>query len=235
LPEELEQAAILRSGIEEDLKPEGLIEQEIIDDLVLNRLHKRRIDILFTKEFSKATIEKTIELEKNNLRPVTRYWLRQANLLRGNSAEPAERVHPDVCINELQRLTKEIRDLGPQLGHLEFLRQLYGDQPTAGAALSMNILAELQGLQTEKDQAAAVRRKELQGHILDALQAEIENEKVRQYLAGNLLAIEGLSQFQEPPHDVLETLLRYRAANTREFNSLLDSLERIRRLRKNAA
>jgi hypothetical protein len=33
----------------------------------------------------------------------------------------------------------------------------------------------------------------------------------------------------------LETLLRYRAANAREFNSLLDSLERIRRLRKNAA
>ena len=98
LPEELEEAAILRSGFEEDLKPECLIEHEIIDDLVFNRLHKRRIDIVFTKEFSKATIKKTIELEENNLRPVARYWLRLAGLLRGHSAEPAERVNPDVCI-----------------------------------------------------------------------------------------------------------------------------------------
>jgi hypothetical protein len=31
LPDEQEEAAILRSGFEEDFKPEGLIEHEIID------------------------------------------------------------------------------------------------------------------------------------------------------------------------------------------------------------
>ena len=61
LPEELEEAAILRSGFEEDLKPEGVIEQEIIDDFALNRLLRRRIDMAFTREFSRATIEKKIE------------------------------------------------------------------------------------------------------------------------------------------------------------------------------
>ena len=64
LPEEQEEAAILRNGFEEDFKPDGLIEHEIIDDLVLNRLHKRRIDIATTREFSKATVEKAIACTK---------------------------------------------------------------------------------------------------------------------------------------------------------------------------
>jgi hypothetical protein len=97
------------------------------------------------------------------------------------------------------------------------------------------MLTNFEDIKTEKDEAlAAIRRKDLHKGILEALQAEIENEKVRRYLAGNLLEIEALSDFQEPARHELETLLRYRAANTREFNSLLDSLERIRRLRQNA-
>ena len=68
LPEEQDEAAILRSGFDADFKPEGLIEQEIIDDLVFNRLHKRRIDSACTREFSKAIVEKTIELRENNER-----------------------------------------------------------------------------------------------------------------------------------------------------------------------
>jgi hypothetical protein len=43
------------------------------------------------------------------------------------------------------------------------------------------------------------------------------------------------SNMQEPPRPELETLLRYRAANLREFKDLLDGLERIRRLRRSAA
>jgi hypothetical protein len=56
----------------------------------------------------------------------------------------------------------------------------------------------------------------------------------RQHLANRILE---LSPGLEPDPYLLsrlhglETLLRYRAGNTREFNSLLDSLERIRRLR----
>lgn len=230
LPDEQEEAAILRNGFAEDLKPDGLIEHEIIDDFTLNRLHKRRIDIVFAKEFFKATIKRSIELDENNRRPAARYWLRQANLLRGHSDEPAERVCPDVCVIQLQRLTKEIRDLGPHLEHLEFLREIYGDEPSAGAALLMHMLSEFHAIETEKDQVTAIRRKDLQKHILHALQAEIESQKARQMLAEDLVAIECLSELQEPPRHTLETLLRYRAANSREFTSLLDNFERVRRL-----
>jgi hypothetical protein len=225
LPEELEQAAILRNGIEEDLKPEGLIEQEIIDDLVLNRLHKRRIDILFAKEFSKANIKKSLALNENNERPLVRYLLRRANLLRGQSAEPARRLRPVDCIHELEGLMKQIGHRGPQSDDLELLQAIYGGQPTPLAAQAMRMLADFPKEQTEKDRAA----------ILNLLRAEIESQKFRQKLATDLLAIECPTDSYELPGPAFETLLRYGAANAREFASLSDSFERIRRLRRSAA
>jgi hypothetical protein len=54
-------------------------------------------------------------------------------------------------------------------------------------------------------------------------------------LANNLIAIECGSDLQEPTRNTMEILQRYRTANMREFTHLLDSLERIRRLRHDAA
>jgi hypothetical protein len=150
LPEEQEEAAVLRRGFEADFKPEGLIEHEIVDDLAFNRLHKRRIDIVMTREFSRATIEKAIELRENNERPAARYWLRQANVLGGHSAEPAERVPPGLCISALQGLMKRIGHRGPQPEDLELLRTVYGDQPTEHAALTMHLLTEVREGPSEK-------------------------------------------------------------------------------------
>jgi hypothetical protein len=223
LPEEQEDAAILRSGFEEDFKPLGLSEQEIVDDLVFNRLHKRRIDIVFTREYSKATIEKTIELSSE--RPLDQYL---GNLLSGHSAEPAERLHPDVIVHVLEDIVKAIDCRGPQAQHLTLLRGIYGAKPPFNIALAVQMIAECQEVQTES------RRKVLQSLILDALRDEIPTQKYQQMLARDHLAIEFPQNFQEPHSNVLDTLYRYRAGNTREFNNLLDSLERVRRLRRTA-
>jgi hypothetical protein len=232
LPDEQEEAAILRSGFEEDFRPEGLIEREMIDDLVLNRLHKRRIDTAMTREFSKATVEKAIELRENKERPVARYWLRLANVLGRYPAEPAERVRPDVCIDTLEGLMKLIRDRGPQPEDLAFLRTVYGDEPTEHAALTMNLLKDVRAGQSEKDELA---RRNLQESVLETLETEVEVQTNRMKLANDLLAIESASDLQEPGRNTLETLQRYRTANMREFTHLMDSLERVRRLRKSAA
>jgi hypothetical protein len=235
LPEEQGEAAILRSGFEEDFKPEGLIEHEIIDDLVFNRLHKRRIDMVMTREFSKATIEKAIELQENKERPATRYWLRLANLRGRHSAEPAERVRPDICIWALEELIKRIGDRGPDPEDLELLRIVYGDQPTEHAALTMHMLADAKALETEKAEVAVPARRKLQESILKKLETEIEAQRNRMELANDLIAIECASDLQEPTRNTLETLQRYRTTNMREFTHLMDSLERIRRLRQKAA
>jgi hypothetical protein len=238
LPEEQKEAAILRGGFEEDFKPLGLIEHEVIDDLVFNRLNKRRIDVVYTREFSKATIEKTITLLENDERSVAQYWLQSADLLGKyrTEHERVERLRPDTCIAALEGLKTRIGARGPQPGDLELLRSYYGEQPTEHAALVMLLLAPVASQQTVPEiKSQNSGQEELKKEVLDALQIEIERQKFREELASALLTIESDSNIQEPPRHTLETLQRYRAANTREFNSLLDGLERIRRLRRSAA
>ena len=86
--------------------------------------------------------------------------------------------------------------------------------------------------QTEQDgKAEASDEKDHKKSVLDALETEIEMQKCLQEGESCLDAIEHASDIQEPPGATLDTLLRYRAANIREFNVLLNSLERIRKLR----
>jgi hypothetical protein len=237
LPEEQRDAAILRSGFTEDFKPQGLIEQEVIDDLTLNRLIKRRIDLAFTREFSKATIEKTIKLLENDERSVTQYWLRISDSWGRDRAEreQAERLRPDSCIAALEGLKRRIGERGPQPQDLGVLRAAYGDQPTEHGALAMHLLIPVVEEQTVQNNTPQnTGQEDLKKEILEVLQTEIELQKDREQLARDVSAIESASDLQEPPRPALETLLRYRAANTREFKDLLDCLERIRRLRRSA-
>ena len=238
LPEELKDAAILRRGLEDNFKPQGLIEEEVIDDLVFNRLIKRRIDIAFTREFSKASVETTIREMDHRERSSIQYWLRIAGLSNEyrTEQERAEPLNPDDCIPALKQLQSQIRDHGVQPEDLLKLRELYGDQPTEYAAIAMYLLVSAATKKAAEDKTVATKDDaERKTHILDALQTEIQEQERRQELAQRIMEIECAPDLQEPPRHTLETLLRYRAANTREFNSLLDSLERIRRLRKNAA
>ena len=130
---------------------------------------------------------------------------------------------------------ERIGDRGPGPEDLALLRIIYGDQPTEHAARAMRLLTEVPAGQTGKDDVAAPARQELQESVLEALQTEVEAQRNRLDLANNLLAIEGASDLREPTRNTLETLQRYRTANMREFTHLMDSLERIRRLRQNAA
>jgi hypothetical protein len=237
LPEEEKEAAILRSRFEEDFKPQGLIEEEVIDDLVFNRLIKRRIDVAFTREFSKASIETTIKELDRDERSATQYWLRIAGLGNEYSTdrERAERLRPDGCISALKGLQGRIRDRGVQPDDLAMLRAAYGDQPTENAALAMYRLRRVAGKKAEQDKLAETKDDaELKEEILDALETEIQQQEIREGLEKRIFNIECASDLQEPPRPALETLLRYRAANIREFKDLLDIPERIRRLRCSA-
>jgi hypothetical protein len=238
LPGEQQEAAILRNGFTEDFKPQGLIEHDVIDDLTLNRLIKRRIDLAFSREFSKAGIEKTVKMLDIGERSATQYWLRSAEVRGTNRGEreQAERLRPDLCIAALESLKVVIGDRGPQRQDLAEIRQIFGDQPTENAALAMYLLvpfAEKQNVQDEK--AGSTSEDELKKEILGVLDTEIKLQKVRARLAGEVSAIESAAYLQEPPRPTLDTLLRYSSANMREFRELLDNLERIRRLRRGAA
>lgn len=238
LPDEQKEAAILRSGLEEYFKPQGLIEHEIIDDLTLNRLIKRRIDMAYTREFSKASFEKAIKLLDNHEHSVAQYWLRISDF-RGRyqaGREQAERVRPDICISGLEALKRRIGERGPQPQDLGVLQAAYGDQPTEHGALAMHLLVPVVEEQTVQNKTTQTTGQgDLKEEILEVLQTEIEVQKERARLAREVSEIESELWLQEPPRPALETLLRYRAAITREFKDLLNSLECSRRLRGSAA
>ena len=94
-------------------------------------------------------------------------------------------------------------------------------------------VVEKQTVQDGKSETAD--EKQRKESILDALESEIEIQKIREEFEDRLDEIESVSDIQEPPGPTLDTLSRYRAANTREFTVLLNSLERIRKLRGDGA
>ena len=237
LAEEQQEAAILRRGFTEDFNPQGSIENEIIDDLVFNRLIKRRIDIAFTREFSKASIETSIKEMDRDERSDTQYWLRIAGLSNEyrTDGERAERLPPSSCILALKNLQRRIHERGVQPEDLAVLRAAYGDQPTEHAALAMYLLVPVEEQTAQSNGPQTTDHGELKKDTLETLETEIQQQELREELAKRISEIESASDLQEPPRPALETLLRYRAANTREFKDLLDILERTRRLRRNAA
>jgi hypothetical protein len=229
LPEEQKEAIVLRKGLTEDFKPEGMIENEVIDDLTLNRLIKRRIDTAFTREFAKAAIEKKAELAENYEGLSTQFWLGAVDAGYGYWAEGGlvERLPPDACIAFLEALKRRIGARGPQPEDLAELRLYYGSRPIEQAALAMH--------QLELGPKQAADDNELKEDILETFDAEIAVQRNKRDLAEKAYAIETASDLQEPVGPALDTLLRYRSANIREFKDLLDCLERIRRLGRGAA
>ena len=237
LPGEEDEAAILRNGIAEEFNPQGLIEQEIVDDLTLNRLMKRRCDKAVSREFSKASIEKTLKLEENHQRSAVQYLLRVANIwtINGTNSQQAPRLRPDACIECLEGLKSRITDRGPQPHDFKYLRQIYGDQPTEHAALAMRELGSIATQPTAQDGSSnTAENQDLKKEILEYLTTEIQLQREREKLEDEVFAIESAPEPQEPSGTMLDTLQRYRSATIREFKDLISCLESVRRLKRDA-
>lgn len=224
LPGEEEEAAILHSGFLKDFEPQGLIGQEVICDLVLNRLIRRRIDVAFTREFSRARAQDLTEWFDNRDRTA----VRDSYCSRG----PLERLRPELCIAQLESLVDRIASRGPEPDNdILALQRMYGDQPTEHAALAIHVLMRISLRQKPEDECTEkVDQEQLTTWVLTALECEIGQQQLRQEVADDVFDIECASDVREPRPAVLDALLRYRAANTREFKELLGALNRIRKL-----
>lgn len=227
------EAEALRKGFTKDLDAKALIERELIDDLVISRMIRRRIDATFTREFSKASALKPAKLLANHDAGANVYWQR-SELRRGKprgTSNPC--AHADLCVEVLEDLAGTIRDRGLRpFEDREVLQRLYGTEFTSSAGPIADMLMklctlELMGQKLQEDDLEAIK----QG-ILECISAEIEVQKHRAELDAEVIDIDVACEIQEPPAAVLDTLLRYRAANTREFKSLLESFESARRIRQ---
>jgi hypothetical protein len=155
------------------------------------------------------------------------YWLRSKY---ENRDSPGARLRPDQCIAALEVLRNSIKERGLLPDLLPKVRRIYGSAPTEDGACLMVKLAEIPmpGLTKMED------LEECKTEILETIEEEIERQQDLMKIGQDLDQIEFDSGIREPDAPALETLLRYRAANTRELKDLLDSLERIRRLRRTA-
>ena len=68
--------------------------------------------------------------------------------------------------------------------------------------------------------------------ILEVLEFEIDRQKIREELTAELGKLEVSPTAHESSSPAVETLLRYRVANTRELRDLLNGIRSFRRLRE---
>jgi hypothetical protein len=232
LPSEQKDAEVLRDGLTECFNPVGLAENEVVDDILINRLIRRRIDLAFTQEYSKASAVKQQTWLDNHERTAIRLFVGSSFSRGRRRGEKDARLRPDLCIHGLEVLRSQIKDRGPQPKRdLQTLLRIFGDEPTECAALVINELAHI----AVDDVTDASDQEELKKSILETIGKEVALQKHRLELTRELDDIAFASDIQEPDAPTRETLLRYRAANTREFKDLVGALELIRRLRKSVA
>jgi hypothetical protein len=230
LPLEQKQAAFLRHGFVEDFNPQGLTDNEVIDDLVLNRLIRRRIDVAFTREFGKARVAKTLSSVDNFQSTAVAYFFRSG--LSSDSRNDGPRLRPDRCIRALEALRERIKDRDLKADEdLPALFRIYGGEPTEFVVTLMSALSSRPG----KREPETLDQGALKAVFLHFIEKEIDFQKRLLDVDEYHEDIEFASDIQEPAAPALETLVRYRSSNTREFKDLLETLERTRRLRRTAA
>jgi hypothetical protein len=237
LPEEKNQASLFFTAFQQELQSQGVLELEIVADIVLNRLQKRRIDRYMANEFEKS---RTLDLSnwvKKKEESMARYWRRRDTISAGRSlGSDCDRLPPNVCFTVLVALKSKIQERGlvPDQD-LTSLYCIYGNQLTECAAMIVHYYNEIKSDEKEykeDDQARKSKHAEYQREILEALEKEMGRQGDRFELAtalDNLACMPGVPA--PPPDPILDSILRYTSANAREFIHLLNALKRIRGLK----
>jgi hypothetical protein len=128
-------AAALCRRLQKQFQPRGVAEGELIYDMAINRMQKRRIDEYAAREFDKACCLIVKERYERNQFLQSQAWLRLA--LTGDEALEAwrRRLPPNHCISFLRKLKEmlEERDIVPDKAITQ-LQFVYGGQFTAISA-----------------------------------------------------------------------------------------------------
>jgi hypothetical protein len=233
LPEEQKEAIKLFAQFQDDLRPECSLENEIISDLVLNRLQGRRIDKHYIYEVRKAAVPTILaDLGQLDARYRANY-IHSAVQLVASSPEDAVRgaIHPGHCFWSLNVLKANIVSHGAQpQGDLTVLNGIYGTEMTATAIEIVRLYRLLERAQAQG--AAASEAASLQAEILVKLDHEIGLQQHRWQLEHARDQFEiGTDRAPFLTDADLTRLERYRSGNMRQFVRLLEAFQRIRRLR----
>jgi len=235
LPEEANAAYCIWEELVKDLNPRGVLAQEIVLDLVLNRIQRRRIENYGVTEIVKDR-EHCFENFVNALdQGLAEPWLRLMDTRNGDSVV-RKRLTPEACVDVLGRLREDVQERGPSPEEdIQVLACVYGQESTAlGAIIVVHYRLIKAGHyeRDERDEKRKVEYEELRDKILKALETEIQFHRDRVDRKTAIVKAESSANIRVPSPSIAESIQRYYAANAREFSRLLDDLERVRRLQK---
>jgi hypothetical protein len=207
---------------------------ELVDDIVVNRVIKRRLDRYTVNEFEKATRRHYGDFFEMRDRRRAEFLVRQTAVQKGTESTGWERVDAKDCASVLDGLRTKIRESGLSPNEeIGILHRIYGERPTSNGTLIINIYNRVNS--EERSGARRAERTEHQAEILELLDAEIEKQG---FLAELQAALDEKELAQHirvlPQPEILDHVQRYRTANAREFTQLLADYERIRRMQRDA-
>jgi hypothetical protein len=235
LPEEAKAAECIWEELVKDLNPRGMLAQEIVLDLVLNRIQRRRINNYGITEIVKAR-EHCLDNFVNTLdQDLAEPWLRLMDT-RSLDSVVRKRLTPEACIDVLGRLRADVQERGPSPEEdIQVLGCVYGQESTALGALIVvcyQLIKAGHYERDERDEKRKVEYEQFRDKILKALETEIQFHRDRVERKTTMVEAESSAHVMVPSPSIAEAIQRYYAANAREFSRLLDDLERVHRLQK---
>ena len=235
LPGEEKEARTLLAAYKRELNPRTVIESEIIVELVINRLAKRRLRKYQRHEFEKAHAAAILEQIRKREQRKTEPLVRTIKLESGSQL--ADCMHPENCIASLRMLRKNVEDRGPDREiDLSSIRFTYGEKLSPAAAKLVALFENTnsaQALRERGDQEQAIPDSpKLKEEILSTIDLEIRYQEALLQLEEKIEQLEAESgDCVLPPELVLDRILKYDAALDRQFDRLLKRLENLRRSR----
>jgi hypothetical protein len=228
---------LVLNGVREDLQPQGTVESALVESLTAILWRKRRLLQAESAEISKVRFFRNLDaFETQQVEVWDRY---RAGETAGGMLRPSS--NPFLVREAIGILTK-FRDLIKESGFDKdmssfLLTKLYGvdhdGEPPAGVYRKFLTLSKLATEAQNRNEPSVVDA--LKNAMIDFFNIELEylerQEVLRKALherKGEFEALAGLIPYQ----DAMDRLVRYEAHLSREFDRILNQLERVQRMRR---
>lgn len=164
--------------------------------------------------FAKRLWPNEIDLLERNQAGSAHFWARRAC-----DTDNGQRSNPAQCVQALAAIRDHIS--GNRIEEaLEILEDAYGGEQTGHSECLTRKLRSASEVPLGQEEIEA---------ILQIVDEEIEQQELK--LENSLIEIDISSRVHEPSQTTLDNLLRYQAANLRDFKNVIEIFDKIRKIR----
>jgi len=225
------------NGLREDLQPQGTLEAALVESLAVLLWRKRRLLQAESAEISMEHIFRDLDAyEKQQVETWDRY---RAGETAGGMLRPSPNPFlVQEAIRILTKMRKHLKESGFDQNIGSFLlKKLYGTdhdgEPPGGLYRQFETLLFFTTMAQNKNESAVVET--LKNTMVECFNIEIEWLESQEFMRKNVQDLKGKFQALAdliPRQDAMDRLVRYECHMSREFDRVLNQLERVQRMRK---